>query len=325
WIPSISPSSPRDYRPPLPPSSGHPQFVFLLFHSSSLAQRRIPPHLCLLRPGFYMLLCLSLLLYLLHPCFSPSLTPPHLRLLSRCISGQNGRKHFVEVAGPKKSECFFLIIQLYGSRPNSDDLSRTNVVLYETVLPETVLAETMMPETMMLENVLLDAYFLESDLPTLDVCSAIDLYVPDVESDVDSEANREVESDTSNEGVHEDYFDRLNDNGEVYDEHCFGKIKLKSWMIFQEKDHLMEVLRDLCVQDGFTVVVQKTDHRRYTSLCGDSNCKWRINASRLSDEVTWAIKTLIEKHTCLKVGKFNFITTPEWATKKIVGLVRGDT
>ena len=38
------------------------------------------------------------------------------------------------------------------------------------------------------------------------------------------------------------------------------------------------------------MVVDKTCKLRYTVRCSDANCEWRMDASRLVDDFTWAIK-----------------------------------
>lgn len=52
----------------------------------------------------------------------------------------------------------------------------------------------------------------------------------------------------------------------------------------------MDVIRDYCIQTTFSLVVDKTCKLRYTVRCSDANCEWRMDASRLVDDFTWAIK-----------------------------------
>ncbi|KAL2935886.1 Valine--tRNA ligase [Bienertia sinuspersici] len=67
------------------------------------------------------------------------------------------------------------------------------------------------------------------------------------------------------------YLSRVYKNGEIYDDADLGKIMLKPWQLFVDKDHLKEVLRDYCVQEGFALVVQKADNGRYTAECADTS------------------------------------------------------
>ncbi|XP_021747291.1 uncharacterized protein LOC110712855 [Chenopodium quinoa] len=101
--------------------------------------------------------------------------------------------------------------------------------------------------------------------------------------------------------VYEDdggYLSRMYRNGEVYDDADIGRIRLRAWQLFMDKDHFRDVLRDFCVQEGFSLVVKKADNDRYTAECADLRCSWRIHASKLPDEHTWAIKSIREGHKC---------------------------
>ncbi len=95
-------------------------------------------------------------------------------------------------------------------------------------------------------------------------------------------------------------------------------------MLFADKETLMDVVRGYCVQKGVAVVVRKVEKDRYTAVCREADCPWRIHASLLSDKVTWAIKTLDDNHTCLTLGIHNPMATPDWAARKILEHVRAD-
>lgn len=45
-----------------------------------------------------------------------------------------------------------------------------------------------------------------------------------------------------------------------YEDKEFGKIALKPWMIFLDKSHLKEKLKDYCMQEGFALNILWTDH-----------------------------------------------------------------
>ncbi|KAL2892794.1 Ribonuclease R [Bienertia sinuspersici] len=77
-----------------------------------------------------------------------------------------------------------------------------------------------------------------------------------------------------------------------------GKIRLKAWQLFVDKDHFKYVLRDYCIQEGFALVVKKADNKRYIAECVDIRCNWRIHASKLADEHTFAIKNIRQEHLC---------------------------
>ncbi|XP_021717066.1 uncharacterized protein LOC110684924 isoform X2 [Chenopodium quinoa] len=118
---------------------------------------------------------------------------------------------------------------------------------------------------------------------------------------------------------------RLYRNGEVFEEAEFGKIRLKQWQLFVDKDHFKDALRDFCIQEGFALVVNKADNRRYTAECADERCNWRVHAALLRDGQTWAIKKLRKGHTC----DLNLVNNPmcncEWAANKLLEDIRGNT
>ncbi|XP_021764000.1 uncharacterized protein LOC110728665 [Chenopodium quinoa] len=78
----------------------------------------------------------------------------------------------------------------------------------------------------------------------------------------------------------------------MYEEVKFGKIVLRSWMIFIDKAYLRETLKDYAVPKGFTITVVAADSKRYTVTCLAQCCEWRLHASRLPDGKTWAIKKI---------------------------------
>ncbi|KAL2937536.1 NAD kinase [Bienertia sinuspersici] len=118
------------------------------------------------------------------------------------------------------------------------------------------------------------------------------------------------------------YLSRMYKNGEVYDDAGIGKIRLRQWQLFVDKDHFKDVLRDFCVQEGFSLVVRKADNERYTEECADVRCSWRIHASKLADEHTWAIKSLRHAHNC----DLNLVNNPmancDWVASKLLDEIR---
>ena len=85
---------------------------------------------------------------------------------------------------------------------------------------------------------------------------------------------------------------KLYRNGELYIDKGFGNIVIKEWQLFTDKQHLRDVIRDYCIQTGFSEVVDKACKLRYTVRCSDANCEWTLHASRLVNGVTWAIKKI---------------------------------
>ncbi|XP_074304697.1 uncharacterized protein LOC141639481 [Silene latifolia] len=108
-------------------------------------------------------------------------------------------------------------------------------------------------------------------------------------------------------------------NGKLYDDKAFGSISLRSWMLFMDKEHFKDVLRDYCIQEGFYLIVLKADNTRYTAECGTVNCQWRIHASVLLDGTTWAIKSIINAvHGCVGAKSHNPMTNSTWVANKLM-------
>ncbi|KAL2896048.1 Tagatose-6-phosphate kinase [Bienertia sinuspersici] len=73
------------------------------------------------------------------------------------------------------------------------------------------------------------------------------------------------------------------------------------WQLFIDKQHLRDVVRDYCIQYGFSVIVEKANNSRYTIRCTDENYGWRLHAYRLQDGMTWAIKSIQNmEHCCIE-------------------------
>lgn len=83
------------------------------------------------------------------------------------------------------------------------------------------------------------------------------------------------------------YLSRIYNNREVFDDPGFVRISLKSWMLFVDKEHFKDFLRDYCVQEGYDLVVKKANNDIYTVECADEICSLRIHASNLIDGHTW--------------------------------------
>lgn len=123
----------------------------------------------------------------------------------------------------------------------------------------------------------------------------------------------------------DNYYQRLYKNGEIYESKEIGKIQLKSWMIFMDKKHFKETLKDYCIQEGFAITIIKADNTRYTSTCLAACCGWRIHASRLTDGITWAIKKIDPNiHTCRGLETYNPICSVKWAAGKLMEDIRAN-
>lgn len=103
----------------------------------------------------------------------------------------------------------------------------------------------------------------------------------------------------------------------------FGQIELQKWQLLLDKEHLVQAIRDFSVQVGVDLVIEKTDARRYTTLCANADCNWRVHAAVLPDKVTWVIKTLNSPHTCHRL-EHNPMASIKWLAGKILNVVRAN-
>ena len=103
----------------------------------------------------------------------------------------------------------------------------------------------------------------------------------------------------------------------------FGKITLKARDIFMEKEDLKDVVRDLCIQQGFYILVVRSDAKRYTVFCATAGCRWILHACLLADGITWAIKSIIvPNHRSNGFKPYNKMANADWAAKKMIGDIR---
>ncbi|XP_048493289.1 uncharacterized protein LOC125493809 [Beta vulgaris subsp. vulgaris] len=116
--------------------------------------------------------------------------------------------------------------------------------------------------------------------------------------------------------------DRLYRNGKIWNEEPFGSIKLEPWLIFPTREVFLEVLRDFCIQEGFGLLVLKADNKRFTAACIMEACEWRIHASRLTDKISWAIKTIKGEHTTCGRLEENPMVSSAWLCKKLLDVIK---
>ncbi|XP_021759165.1 uncharacterized protein LOC110724075 [Chenopodium quinoa] len=109
----------------------------------------------------------------------------------------------------------------------------------------------------------------------------------------------------------------------MYEDVGFGKIVLRTWMLFIDKAHLRETLKDYAVQEGFALNVVAADNTRYTVTCYAECCEWRLHASRLIDGKTWAIKKIWpDVHNYRGLETYNPICTVKWVAPKVMEDIR---
>ncbi|XP_021759135.1 uncharacterized protein LOC110724045 [Chenopodium quinoa] len=123
----------------------------------------------------------------------------------------------------------------------------------------------------------------------------------------------------------DNYFINLYRNGELYKDAEFGKIVLKPWLLFTDKQHVRDVVRDYCIQSGFSVIVERATNSRYTVKCSAMGCEWRLHSSQLPDGITWAIKSIKNsEHTCSGLDVNNPMVNCAWATRVLMEDVRAN-
>ncbi|KAL2901169.1 tRNA-2-methylthio-N(6)-dimethylallyladenosine synthase [Bienertia sinuspersici] len=111
----------------------------------------------------------------------------------------------------------------------------------------------------------------------------------------------------------------------MYSEEDFSKITIKPWQLFTDKQHLRDVVRDYCIQTGFSIIVQKANNKKWTVLCSDERCGWRLHACRLSDGLTWVIKSIQNpKHNCLGMQIKNPMVTSKWVARVLLEDIRAN-
>ncbi|KAL2893834.1 hypothetical protein RDABS01_009743 [Bienertia sinuspersici] len=93
--------------------------------------------------------------------------------------------------------------------------------------------------------------------------------------------------------------------------------------LFTDKQHLRDVLRDYCIQCGFSVIILSANNIKYTVSCATEGCAWRLHAGRLPDCMTWAIKSIQNfEHTCVGLESRNPMVNVKWATRVLLEDIR---
>ncbi|PKA57927.1 hypothetical protein AXF42_Ash012466 [Apostasia shenzhenica] len=87
---------------------------------------------------------------------------------------------------------------------------------------------------------------------------------------------------------------------EEYEDEDNGNISLRDGMQFKSIDELRKAVAKYCMFEGVSIRKVKNDKKRYTMICKDVKCKWKIHVSVLPDGVTFKIRYVKEKHKCKK-------------------------
>ncbi|XP_074297000.1 uncharacterized protein LOC141627670 [Silene latifolia] len=78
-----------------------------------------------------------------------------------------------------------------------------------------------------------------------------------------------------------------------------------------------KIALDSRIQEGFNVIVSKSDKVRYTAECSGEHCTWKIHVSIIPDKLTWAIKTISGEHIQCHFLKCNPMATTKWVASKL--------
>ncbi|KAL2926282.1 DNA ligase, partial [Bienertia sinuspersici] len=126
-----------------------------------------------------------------------------------------------------------------------------------------------------------------------------------------------------NDNDDSNYFSKLYKNENMYEEQKWGDILLKPWNLFTDKQHLRDVLRDYCIQCGFSIIILSANNIKYTVSCATEGCAWRLHVGRLPDCMTWAIKSIQNfEHTCVGLESRNPMVNVKWATRVLLEDIR---
>ncbi|KAL5738252.1 hypothetical protein ACOSP7_031013 [Xanthoceras sorbifolium] len=108
--------------------------------------------------------------------------------------------------------------------------------------------------------------------------------------------------------------------GKPFNQAPDGKVELEVGQLFHSLQHFRQVLRDFVVQEGFELKRIKNARERFTAKCGVAGCSWRIHASRVDSRSTFMIKTLTNRHCCMKVHK-NQEANAVWVARRFKALI----
>ncbi|XP_057249942.1 uncharacterized protein LOC104891528 [Beta vulgaris subsp. vulgaris] len=70
------------------------------------------------------------------------------------------------------------------------------------------------------------------------------------------------------------------------------------------------------------LLVLKADNKRFTAACIMEACECRIHASRLTDKISWAIKTIKGEHTTCGMLEENPMVSSAWLCKKMLDVIK---
>ncbi|XP_023760960.1 uncharacterized protein LOC111909376 [Lactuca sativa] len=99
----------------------------------------------------------------------------------------------------------------------------------------------------------------------------------------------------------------------IYNENVhWKKQKPVLGMRFVNPEQLKHMLCNYVVANGYQLCYKKNDSRRLLVKCCSGACKFRLWASRMSEEKAFQIKSLINEHNCARNFKLGSIVNYAW-------------
>ncbi|KAI3670359.1 hypothetical protein L1987_87950 [Smallanthus sonchifolius] len=93
-------------------------------------------------------------------------------------------------------------------------------------------------------------------------------------------------------------------------------------------DNVIEFRRALAhyaIINEFAYYIEKSEPTRVTARCLDIECKWRIHASVMQDEISFEVKSMLEPHSCTRSKKgANKVATQGWIASVVRDKLKSD-
>jgi len=114
---------------------------------------------------------------------------------------------------------------------------------------------------------------------------------------------------------------RVFNKGVMWSRNRDGSVSLAAGDIFASKQDMLQVVKDLCVQEGFHLQKIKNEKTRYTQKCAYPGCNWRIHCSVLVDRMTWMVKTITGRYSCPRPEQ-NRMATSKWVVNHLLSVFK---
>ena len=83
-----------------------------------------------------------------------------------------------------------------------------------------------------------------------------------------------------------------------YSDSLDDTIEIAVGQTFKDKARYQYVLSQFAIRQNFQYRVLYSSSKRFTMVCFEDNCQWRVHASRVNDVGIFKIKNYTSKHTC---------------------------